>query len=377
MLQLRTPAACFAGQRDAKLLELFKLSDPDLNYKALSPQRKKLVQFCMAEHTATLPLLPIFPLKLSSLIRFGWWCQYHNVEGGMKSIRNYLSAATEWCQAMGHPDPRETEKWVFDKYKREAPKMLEVFNGSKAKLSLTHDLFLSLYMNLNLDNIEHLQDAVSYSALFFTAIRRGHVIPKSRKMDDCKHLLRWEHVQFLPNFENCEEVVFLLESGKVRSIAKKDPTIAVVGRCNIEKICPVQLLRLWYLQTFTGNSKQYVFARTAGGYPPLSSSWTKRMRARLSAAAVKFGMAEDEFCAKHWSGISFRKGALSALAVHLQPHQLAAAGDHANVETTFKYYMELTIKNRAANTGLLEKGFHSGSDVAEQFTLFGAASRAE
>jgi hypothetical protein len=139
----------------------------------------------------------------------------------------------------------------------------------------------------------------------------------------------------------------------------------------------VQLLRLWYLQTFTGNSKQYVFARTAGGYPPLSSSWTKRMRARLSAAAVKFGMAEDEFCAKHWSGISFRKGALSALAVHLQPHQLAAAGDHANVETTFKYYMELTIKNRAANTGLLEKGFHSGSDVAEQFTLFGAASRAE
>lgn len=101
------------------------------------------------------------------------------------------------------------------------------------------------------------------------------------------------------------------------------------------------------------------------------------MRARLSAAAVKFGMAEDEFCAKHWSGISFRKGALSALAVHLQPHQLAAAGDHANVETTFKYYMELTIKNRAANTGLLEKGFHSGSDVAEQFTLFGAASRAE
>ena len=140
--------------------------------------------------------------------------------------------------------------------------MLEVFNGSKAKLSLTHDLFLSLYINIDLDNIEHLQDAVSYSVLFFTAIRRGHVIPKSRKTADCKHLLRWEHVQFLPNFKDCEEVVFLLESGKVRSIAKKDPTVTAAGRCNIAKICPVQLMRLWYLQTFKGDSKQYVFART-------------------------------------------------------------------------------------------------------------------
>ena len=101
------------------------------------------------------------------------------------------------------------------------------------------------------------------------------------------------------------------------------------------------------------------------------------MRSRLTDAAEKFGLEKDEFCAKNWSGISFRKGALSALAAHLQPHQLAAAGDHASVETTFRYYMELTIKTRAANTKLLEKGFHSGSDVVEQFTLFGAAGRAE
>ena len=109
----------------------------------------------------------------------------------------------------------------------------------------------------------------------------------------------------------------------------------------------------------------------------MEKPWTVRMRARLTRAATLFGLKPEEFDAKNWSGISFRKGALSALAVHLQPHQLAAAGDHANVETTFKYYMELTIKNRAANTGLLEKGFHSGSDVSGQFTLFGAASRAE
>jgi hypothetical protein len=143
---------------------------------------------------------------------------------------------------MGCPDPRLAEPWVYDRFKREAPKHLEVFNGTKAKFYMTHEMFLSLYMDLDLGNLDHLQDAVTYSVLFFTALRRGHIIPKSKTADSCKHLLRWEHVKFLPDFENCTEVVYLLESGKVRHVAKKDPTFTATGRCNIAKICPVQLL---------------------------------------------------------------------------------------------------------------------------------------
>lgn len=153
---------------------------------------------------------------------------------------------------MGCPDPRYIEPWVYARFKREAPKHLEVFAGTKAKLSITHDLFMALFRELDLDDIEDLQDAVTYSALFFTAIRRGHVIPKGKKAKDCQHLIRWEHVQFLPSFEDCQQVVFCLESGKVRSIAKKDPTFTATGRCNIAKICPVQLMRLWYLKTWHG-----------------------------------------------------------------------------------------------------------------------------
>jgi hypothetical protein len=34
-----------------------------LEYKDLHYQRKKLVQFCMTEHTDDMPLLPMFPMS--------------------------------------------------------------------------------------------------------------------------------------------------------------------------------------------------------------------------------------------------------------------------------------------------------------------------
>jgi hypothetical protein len=96
------------------------------------------------------------------------------------------------------------------------------------------------------------------------------------------------------------------------------------------------------------------------------------MRASLTSAAELFGLSKDEFKVNNWSGISFRKGALSALAEHLQPHQLAAAADHASVETSYKYYLSQTIRQRASNTARIEAGFLSGSSVESSGPLFGA-----
>ncbi len=64
--------ACYAGTRDAKLLEIYNVTTADTEYSELSSYRKKLVQFCISEHTEEIPLLPIFPLRLATLIRFGW-----------------------------------------------------------------------------------------------------------------------------------------------------------------------------------------------------------------------------------------------------------------------------------------------------------------
>ena len=58
------------------------------------------------------------------------------------------------------------------------------------------------------------------------------------------------------------------------------------------------------------------------------------------------------FQQKNYSGISFRKGAFSALAPHVQPHVLMKSADHKNLKTTVQHYLSETIQQRAGNTGL-------------------------
>lgn len=66
-------------------------------YQDLPYNRRKFVQFCLAEHSEDIPLVPMFPVRLATVIRYAWWLQYHGVRGGMQSIRNYVAAVTEWA----------------------------------------------------------------------------------------------------------------------------------------------------------------------------------------------------------------------------------------------------------------------------------------
>ena len=52
---------------DAKLLKVYGILANRLKYNDLSYQIKKYVQFAITEHCAELPLLPILPVRLSSL----------------------------------------------------------------------------------------------------------------------------------------------------------------------------------------------------------------------------------------------------------------------------------------------------------------------
>ena len=220
-------------------------------FSQLSAMLKKFVLFCIMEHNDDIPLLPLVPTRLATLIRFAWWCQYHSVKGGMNSIRNYIGAVCEWNQAQGHPDPREAEKWVYDKFRREAPKHMEVYEGSKAKMALTHGMIESIINQCNEENITDLRDATSYSVLAFAGVRRGHFIPKSNTKTDEKHMIRWKSVAFLPSFANTKYVLLSLETGKVRCAAKKDPVWTAVGECKTHpELCPVRLLKKWFQLTF-------------------------------------------------------------------------------------------------------------------------------
>lgn len=87
------------------------------------------------------------------------------------------------------------------------------------------------------------------------------------------------------------------------------------------------------------------------------------MRLRLTAVAPRLGLDSSEFDATNWSSISFRKGGLSALAPHVQPHELAQHADHASVETTRKYYLSQTVEHRAANTALMARAIIGGGGL--------------
>jgi len=333
-------------------------------YADLPFNRRKFVQFCLVADCAELPTWPMFPVRLSTLIRYAWWLQFHGVKGGMHSIRNYVSAVTEWAQACGHPDPRLSEPWVYRRFRLEAPKHLQVVEGSRAKFAIKAPHLKVMAEHAVVSDLEDLEDLTAYSLAFFTTARIGHFYQQSGQRNHTKHLARFEDIKFEPSFEEPERVVLLMPGGKTRCLAKKDPWWTAVGRCSYAKLCPVRLLKLWYLRVFSGDSKQYLFARAAGALPRMRQSFTRRLRGRMAYVGPALGYSGDEFDVTKWSGISFRKGGLSALAPFVQPHELAQHADHASVETTRKYYLSQTIENRAANTALMTRTMFPGESWA-------------
>ena len=313
------------------------------------------MQFIFLEHTTETPLLPVFPISTANLIRYGWWLQYHNVEGGMNSIRNYIGVVCDWQQSLGHEDPRND--WVYKKFRKDAEKHLKVVKSSSAKLALTHELFQPLMQMQDQNDTQQLRNAVSYAILGYTALRRGHLIPKADTTIGRQHLIKWKHVQFMPDSVNPEIVVIMLESGKTRNEAKKDIWWTAIKKCSDESICPVHLLARWYNISYQHEPEQYLLADGPQSIPPTTAIWTRQLRGSLRIMAETHGLDADQFDEKNYSGISFRKFSLSALAKHVHPQILAAHADHKSVETTHKYYVTQSVQERAEHSTLIAKGF--------------------
>lgn len=184
---------CCTDDTDAALLDIFGLAQ-DEGYAAMGSYMRKYVVFAAAEHTEDFPLLPIFPLQLSSLIRYGWYLQFHGVRGGIHSIRNYLSAITEANSAAGHPDPRAAEPWTWRKFRLNVPKHLLVVDPAKTKLALRVPHMQAVALDADYSRADDLDDLSSYALAWFSAVRVGHFAPKSRSDAHCQHLLRWKHV---------------------------------------------------------------------------------------------------------------------------------------------------------------------------------------
>ena len=117
-------------------MQVFGVGGLNLTYADLPYNRRKFVQFCLSVHKVDIPTWPMFPCRLATLVRYAWWLQFHGIRGGMPTIRNYVSAVVEWGLSLGHSDPRMAEPWIYQRFRREAPKHLQVMEGSKAKYEI-------------------------------------------------------------------------------------------------------------------------------------------------------------------------------------------------------------------------------------------------
>ena len=273
----------------------------------------------------------------------------------MASIRNFIGAACEWNSSLGYEDPRKQETWLYNRFRREAHKYLEVYAGSQAKIKLSHELVQAVMRLMDVDQLDILGDAVTYAILAFTAIRRGHLVPKAVSTKGLQHMLRWENIRFIPNAYEPRMILFMLETGKVRCAAKKDPWWTAVGHCPVSYMCPVRLLALWYHRTYSGDPKQYITATSLSQNPKTSGQWTRDLRNRLAQVATLVGIDPEDLDLSKFAGISFRKFALSALAQYVQPPILAAHGEHKSVETTNTYYVTQSVRQRASHTELISR----------------------
>jgi len=119
-------------------------------------------------------------------------------------------------------------------------------------------------------------------------------------------------------------------------------------------------------EAFQKARKNHVFKTTSdfrdaidrlADYSASRAAFTRRFRARMTVIAPVLGLDSGAFDARKYSGISFRKGAFSALAPHVQPHMLMKSADHKSIKTTVQHYMSDTIQQRAGNTALISRGF--------------------
>ena len=69
----------------------------------------------------------------------------------------------------------------------------------------------------------------------------------------------------------------------------------------------------WYKLKYQDPS-QYLLADQPGALPPMVAEWTRELRSALRIVARNYGLSEEQFDEKNYSGISFRKFSLSALA---------------------------------------------------------------
>ena len=121
--------------------------------------------------------------------------------------------------------------------------------------------------------------------------------------------------------------------------------------------CPVKLLKQWFTRAYQGHPSHPLFGAAEDASKTITrTSFTSVLRASLSAGAKYLLPPHNTMDCSEFSGISFRKGSLSALSGCVEFNRLRERADHKCAESTAVYVTD-SMDTRA----------QSSRDVHERF----------
>ena len=323
---------------------------------AINTRRKKYVQFAYKYSQEIPSLIPIFPLDLSNLMRYVLYLASDegNIKAGWNSCSNFVSEIVTMGKLRGWEDPRAgtRNQFLWARFRQNFRTQIQVVRKAPRKLRLTPAHLQAIIETLNLEDHNDLRWAATFATLWHTNARVGHAAPKSKK--HMEHVWKFEDLVFVPTINNPDKVVIHFRSSKTRSIAENRSFWTAVGKVELQKgqpnTCPVRLLQMWVQRAYTGNPKHPLFASEHDeGTPILRSRFTSRLRQCLVAGAQYLAPPHNTLDPKAYSGVSFRKGSLSAMSGVVEFNRLRERADHKCPEST-SHYVSDSVQTRAQST---------------------------
>ena len=254
----------------------------------------------------------------------------------------------------GWEDPREgaRNQFLWARFRQNFRSQVQVVRKAPRKLRLTPAHLQAIVATLDLEDLNDLRWATAFVMLWHTNARVGHAAPKSKKHTE--HVWKFEDIVFVPNIQNAERVVVHFRSSKTRAATEDRSFWTAIGRVDLEEgqpnTCAVRLLQAWVPRAYVGNPEDPLFGSEHDrGTPILRGEFTSKLRQSLEAGAKYLAPPHNKLNTKSYSGVSFRKGSLSAMSGVVEFNRLRERADHKCPEST-SHYVSDSVQTRAQSS---------------------------
>ena len=334
----------------------------------MNSRRRKYVKWALKYQHQVPSLIPIFPIELKDLMRYVLYLSSPegNIRSGWKACQNLVSDICTWSRLRGWRDPRHGEHnaFLWSRFRKNFRTEVQVCRTVKKKLCLTPAHLQAIVATLDLDNFEDLKWATTFVTLWHASARVGHVAPKSRK--DPRHVWRFEDISFEPTLQDASSVLINFRSSKTRAPTEDRQFWTAVGAVQLQRgqpcTCPVRLLQRWFKRAYKGHPQHPLFgAKENTSLAITRTSFTSMLRSCLTKGAKYLMPPHDKIDCSEFSGISMRKGSLSAMSGVVEFNRLRERADHKCPEST-QHYVNDSMQKRARSTVDVHSRFPSNPE---------------